>query len=228
MEEWNDTRKDIKRMSHYEPDGCFIAVVNGTPSGHVFCASYGKLGWIGLLIVKAEHRRKGIGTLLTKKVMSYLLSHGVETIRLEAVPTVARLYRELPFIDEYDSLRFMGTNGTEASLSRSTLLTLKEEEIGEVAKFDAEYFGANRMKVLSRLYQDSPELCFVSYAESEVAGYIMCRKTETGYRIGPWICKPDNPSTAKELLLKCMEAVSPYAKLCVGVPAVNEAAIKIL
>lgn len=56
----------------------------------------------------------------------------------------------------------------------------------------------------------------------------MHRKTENGYRIGPWICNPDDPSTAKELLLRCMEAVKPYAKLCIGVPAVNETAVRIL
>lgn len=228
IEQWNDTKNDIKRMLEYEPNGCFVAEVNGEPVGHAFSVSYGRLGWIGLLIVKAEHRKKGIGTLLTKKVMSYLLSQGVETIRLEAVPTVAGLYRKLGFADEYDSLRLTRINGTEASLPRSTVITLKKEEIREVAKFDAKYFGANRTKVLGRLYQDSPELCFVSYIKSKIAGYIMCRKTESGYRIGPWICNPENPSTARELLLKCIEAVKSHAKLYIGVPAVNETAVRIL
>jgi hypothetical protein len=228
MEQWNDTRKDIKRMSDYEPEGCSIAEVNGKPVGHVFSVSYGRLGWIGLLIVKAEHRRKGIGTLLTKKVTSYLLSHGVETIRLEVVPTVSDLYRGLGFVDEYDSLRLMGINRTEASLPSSTVLTVGEEEMREIAKFDAKYFGANRMKVLSRLYQDRPELCFVSNMKSRISGYIMCRKTENGYRIGPWICSPDNPLTAKELLLRFMEAVKPHSKLYIGVPAINETAVRIV
>lgn len=67
MEQWSDTKRDTKRMLNYEPDGCFIAEINGESVGHVFSVSYGRLGWIGLLIVKAEYRRKGIDTLLTRK-----------------------------------------------------------------------------------------------------------------------------------------------------------------
>ena len=69
MERWNDTRNDIERMFSYEPDGCFVAEVNSRAAGHVFSISYGKLGWIGLLIVEAKHRRKRVGALLTRKAI---------------------------------------------------------------------------------------------------------------------------------------------------------------
>jgi GNAT superfamily N-acetyltransferase len=67
--------------------------------------------------VVAEYRRKQIGTLLLKKDIDYLLNSGVETIRLEAVPSIAGLYRELGFIDEYDSLRFTGYSNKMVSLN---------------------------------------------------------------------------------------------------------------
>lgn len=110
VEQWNDRREDIERMFDYEPNGRFIAETNGESVGHVFSISYGKLGWIGFLIVKAEQRGMGIGTQLMKKAINYLLSHEVETIKLEAVPEIANLYRKLGFVDEYDSLRFAGTS----------------------------------------------------------------------------------------------------------------------
>jgi GNAT superfamily N-acetyltransferase len=37
----------------------------------VFTVNYGNLGWVGLLVVKAEYRKKGISTLLTQKAIDY-------------------------------------------------------------------------------------------------------------------------------------------------------------
>jgi ribosomal protein S18 acetylase RimI-like enzyme len=228
MEQWNDTRNDIKRMFSYEPNGCFIAEINGKHVGHVFSVSYGRLGWIGLMIVKAEFRRRGIGTLLLKRTIDYLLSRKVKTIRLEAVSTVADLYRKLGFVDEYDSLRFIGVSGKIKSLSSHCVNPLKKEGIIELAKFDATYFGADRKKVLSELFQSNPQLCFVSHEGPKIVGYIMCRETEGGYRIGPWVCNPENPQVARELLMGCMEGLGHGWKLYVGVPAVNKMAVEVL
>jgi ribosomal protein S18 acetylase RimI-like enzyme len=228
MEQWDDTRNDIKRMFNYEPYGCFIAEIKSKPVGHVFSISYGRVGWIGLLIVKPEYRRRGIGTLLTKRAANYLLSRKVKTIRLEAVSAIADSYRKLGFVDEYDSSRFVGASRKITSLSSYCVNCLKKEEITQLAKFDAEYFGANRSRVLNRLYQDNPRFCFVSRKGSKIAGYIMFRKTKSGYKIGPLMCNPENPEVARELLMECMETIGHNVKLYVGVPAVNEIAVEIL
>jgi GNAT superfamily N-acetyltransferase len=228
IEGWNYAKKDIQRMFSYNPLGCFIAEINGKRVGHVFSVNYEKLGWVGLLIVRTEYRGKSIGTLLMKKAINHLLSSGVETIRLEAVSSIATIYRKLGFVDEYDSLRFLGINRKIDSSASSKVKLLRKETIKEIAKLDAEYFGANRIKVLSSLYHDHPKLCFVSYAGSKLVGYIMCRKAEKGYRVGPWVCNPENSQAARELLTKCMETIGRNVKLYVGVPAVNQKVVEIL
>jgi len=215
-------------MFTYEPNGCFVAEVNGKQVGHVFSISYGKVGWIGLLIVDKEHRRSGIGTLLTKKAMSYLLDLGVETIKLEAVPEIAILYRKLGFIDEFDSLRFMRINKKDSHTTNMNVTPLGRDEIEEMAKFDSRYFGANRLKVLRHVHEDDSERCFISRVKSQIVGYIMCYEAETGYRIGPWVCNPCYSSIARELALKCMETLKANTKVYVGVPAVNKLAVRIL
>jgi ribosomal protein S18 acetylase RimI-like enzyme len=215
-------------MLEYNPLGCFIAEVEGKRVGHVFSVNYGKLGWIGLLIVRADYRGRGVGTLLMRKAMKHLLSHKVETIKLEAVSAIAEVYRKLGFVDEFDSLRFIGVSGKMMSLPSHCVNSLKKEEITKLAKFDAEYFGANRIKILTKVCYDQPKLCFVSYEGSEIVGYVVCREIETGYRIGSWVCNPENPQTAGELLMKCMETIRWNEKLYVSVPAVNKAAVKIL
>lgn len=228
MEQWNDTRKDIERMFSYEPNGCFIAEINGKPVGHVFSISYGRLGWIGLLIVKSEYRRRGIGTLLTKRAIDHLLSRKAKTIKLEAEPTIANFYRKLGFVEEYDSLRFRRVSEKTTSMSIHCVSPLKKKEITKLAKFDAEYFGANRIKVLNGLYQDNSQLCFISYKRSRIIGYVMCRESESGYNVGPFVCTPENPQVAQKLLMKCMDVMGQNEKIHVGVPSVNRAAIEIL
>jgi ribosomal protein S18 acetylase RimI-like enzyme len=227
-EGWNDTRNDIRRMSNYEPKGCFVAELNSEPAGHVFSISYGNLGWIGFLIVEAKYRRKQVGTLLTRKAIDYLLNCGVKTIRLESVSTIANLYRELGFVSDFNSLRFIRIGSEKEISSLSNCVSpLKKEEITELAKFDAKYFGANRIKVLMRLHDDNPKLCYVSHIKSKIAGYIMCRKGEIGYKVGPWVCNPENPQAATNLLIKCMKTMKRNEKLYVGVPAVNRKAVEI-
>jgi len=56
----------------------------------------------------------------------------------------------------------------------------------------------------------------------------MCRKAEIGYRIGPWVCNPEHPKAAQELLMKCVKTIGRNKKLYVGVPAVNRKAVEIL
>ncbi|MDH5483433.1 MAG: GNAT family N-acetyltransferase [Candidatus Bathyarchaeota archaeon] len=227
-EHWGDTKSDIERMFNYEPKGCFIAEARNKPAGHIFSISYGRVGWIGFLIVEAEYRRKGIGTLLMKKAINYLLNLGVETIKLEAVPAIAGLYRKLGFVDEYGSLRLSGKKRKNTAESNPSATFLKKENMKEVVRFDAEYFGADRTKVLTSLYRDNPRLCFGSHVGSKIAGYVMCRGLQDGYRIGPWVCSPENPEAAKELLTKCIDVFEHDARLYVGVPAVNEGAVEIL
>ena len=199
-EQWNDTIEDLTRLLEYEPDGCFLAELNGIPIGHVFSISYGKLGWIGLLIVRKTHRRMGIGRALMIEARRYLLNHGVETIKLEAVPEISELYREIGFVNECDSLRFKGTRiQTTAEMSQN-VVSMNEEMIDEVARFDATYFGAERKRILRKLHQAYPQLCFVSCSESKILGYIMCRKAEAGHVLGPWVCVPERNEVASPLL----------------------------
>lgn len=227
-EGWNNTRDDVKRLFSFEPGGCFIAEVNGSPVGHVFTLNYDGLGWIGFLIVKTGSRKKGVGTLLMKQAINHLQSREVRTVRLEAVPQIADLYRSLGFTDEYDSLRLIAEGKKGEPSSGKHVRTMKKREIIQLSEFDATYFGANRRRVLQKLHKVNPRGCFLSTKESRIIGYIMSRKRESGYVIGPWVCCPDNTQVRSELLAACLKEIGEDQKVYVGVPAVNEAAVGIL
>jgi ribosomal protein S18 acetylase RimI-like enzyme len=227
-EQWNVTKEDLARLREYEPHGCFVAEVEGVPAGHVFSISYEKLGWIGILIIRSRYRRRGIGESLTLRAKQYLQSVGAETIKLDAVPEISELYRNIGFVNECDSLRFEGYSGRARLYQSQNISPFNEEIIGKIAEFDARYFGATRERVIRKLYGAFPSTCFVATSKPEVIGYIMCRKADRGYNLGPWVCMPEKGNVAADLLAACLKQINPTEPVYVGVPETNKLAKLIL
>jgi GNAT superfamily N-acetyltransferase len=227
-EEWNTRKEDVVRMFDFEPQGCFMAEVDGKRAGHVFALSYGPLGWIGFLIIQSCYRRRGLGTMLMEEAISYLVSEGVGTVKLDAVPNIAGLYRKLGFVDEYDSLKFAGINHEKQKANNSSVLQIDTSMIPGISEFDAKCFGAERTRVLCRLFSENPDLSFVSCSGSRVTGYITCRRAVTGYNLGPWVCDPGQTSIAEALLLNCLKRMESNAKIFVGLPSPNMCAVGLL
>jgi len=231
-ERWGYTRRDVERCWQYEPKGCFIAELNHEPIGHVFSVSYGKIGWIGLLIVKEKQRNKGVGTLLTQKAIEYLRKIGVETIRLEAAEKAVPLYKRLGFIEEFDSLRFSKTLKPRESLKlngqKMIVNKIEERNLEAIAKFDSKYFGANRLRVLQSLYKDQPQQAFIAKENHKILGYIIDRKILNAHWIGPWVS--DNSETAEKLLCACIEAIraKEETEIHLGMPILNKNGIKLM
>jgi len=232
QEDWKEyTPLDIVRYLECEPNGCFMAEDRGKPVGHVFSISYRKAGWIGLLIVHPDHRGRGVGTMLMITAINYLKRIGIETIRLEAVPEAVRLYQRLGFVEEFDSLRFYKEQKRErvhAQSLRKEAFTVQEKDLEKLARFDSEYFGTNRLKVLERLYRDYPQNCLAAREGRRIIGYIVGRKTLKGYWVGPWVCNPTRLDVAKRLFLSCVEALDRKGELRLGMPAVNTSGIRLM
>jgi ribosomal protein S18 acetylase RimI-like enzyme len=236
-ENWGYLPSDIRRFMEWEPDGCFIAEIDGKYVGHVFSISYGHLGWIGLLRVDPKHRNRGIGSELTRKAISYLRSKGAKTVKLEAVQEAVNLYRRLGFKEEFDSLRLKALVQIVPLIEYTSILTpsarveirpMNNEDIPSIAVLDSIYFGASRIKVLNTLFQDFPHLCFVAVARDRLLGYAMCRKSASGiYRIAPWVCDPESPKVAEKLLVACLRSVGENSIAMLGIPAVNDQAVEI-
>lgn len=227
-EDWHGySVRDLRRCLEYEPRGCFIAEKDGEPAGHIFSISYGKLGWVGLLIVRKGLRGQGIGAQLMTRAIEYLRETGVETIKLEAVPAATALYKKIGFREEFESLRFMIDGGTSFEKGYPQIRVLGKDDIEDVTEFDSYYFGAPRGKVLVKLREDFSELCFIARKNGEILGYSMCRETDDFHRLGPWVCNPAYPGAAEALLRSTLSAVG-QAQILVGVPSNNAVAVELL
>jgi len=221
---WGNTADDVRRIISYEPGGCFAASMGGEDVGIVGSIRYGEVGYLGNLIVLPEYRGRGIGAALMNEAMEHLLDSGVKSIRLDSVLKAIPLYERLGFRRESLSLRFTGHASKKGSKGCERM---RESDLPAVLSFDQGFFGAPRSRVLRRVYADFPGLCFVAREGSRLVGFIMAKEGEGRTRIGPWICKPDKPWIAENLLHRLMDEVA-GSTLWAGVPDGNRGSVEIL
>ncbi len=220
---WGNTVDDVRRMLSYEPGGCFVATVGGVGVGIVESTSYGGVGFVGNLIVRPDHRGRGIGATLMRAAMKHLLETGARSVRLDSVHKAVPLYRRLGFREEYPSLRFTGAG---RRLPWEGVERMTPADLPSVLELDRRFFGAQRDRILERVLLDFPDLCFLA-RKGSIIGYIMAKAGEGVCRIGPWICEPGRPEVAETLLHRLMSEADSQ-RLWAGVPSVNEASAEML
>ena len=82
LNEYDDSKKSIKKFIEKNPNTCFIAEINTEVIGTIMGGYDGRRGFIYHLMVKHEHRKHGIGKNLLEKVEIGLRREGVRRIYL--------------------------------------------------------------------------------------------------------------------------------------------------
>ncbi|MEM3627074.1 MAG: GNAT family N-acetyltransferase [Candidatus Bathyarchaeia archaeon] len=194
---WNFTEEDFHFMMELEPEGCFIALDGVERVGIVTAVCYGKLGWIGNLLVKPENRLRGIGSRLLKHAMDYLGKKGAKTIGLYSYVETVPFYEKFGFKCGSRFIRF-----AIQSLSKQTGYGapegMDEADMPDVIELDSACGYYSREKLLRRILADSSDLCYVARKNGKLVGFIMA----DWYRreIGPWLCLPGYTKEAINLL----------------------------
>jgi hypothetical protein len=190
----------------------------------VTTVSYGDSAWIGNLIVLPEHRNQGVGRELMEYGIKYLESTGTHTIRLDSVQLATPLYSRLGFKEEYQSLRFTGV-AKKNKIIHATRMNSKELSL--VAEIDKSFFKACRKSLLEYKYKIYPDLCYISWLDDSLIGYIMAKRTRKNIQIGPWIVSPDHSEIAENLLYSVMNQCV-RENIWIGVPEGNKNCVEIL
>jgi ribosomal-protein-alanine N-acetyltransferase len=96
-EPWPD---DWDAFDQFDPDGVFVAEISGDAAGFVICFRRGDYGYISVVGVVPEHRRRGIASALVGRAVGYLRSLGVHAVRIDVyvdAPAAVATYRSLGF-----------------------------------------------------------------------------------------------------------------------------------
>jgi len=220
---WNMTLEDFELAMSLEPEGCFLLFQDSKRVGITTTVSFGKMGWLGNLIVREEYRRKNTGGLLVNRAVDYLSRKGVGTIGLYAYPHLVAFYEHFGFKLDKDFSVLRGEPVFPSPIN--ALKKIQEEFIPSVIAFDSKCFGANRAKLLESMFFSGKNLCYGLIDNEEVKGFAAAKLYDRMADIGPIVCKENGVDDAK-LLLGNLLAKLPGLKVSICVPRNENALLK--
>jgi GNAT superfamily N-acetyltransferase len=191
---WNMAPEDFQFMASLEPNGCFILFDDSKRVGIATCISYGKVGWFGNLIIEADCRHRGAGSILVTQAVDYLHNKGVKTIGLYAYPHLVQFYSSLGFkFDEDFSVLHKEELG---SITAKTLPTVGKQQFSSINKLDTQCFGGDRKKLLESIILKEGNASYYVSDRSGLVGYVAATIYETSAWIGPLVCQVERNDAA--------------------------------
>jgi ribosomal protein S18 acetylase RimI-like enzyme len=221
-EGWTTSRAWFEALLAHDPDGCFIAEVDGERVGLATTTRFAATGWIGNLIVMPGHRRSGLGSRVFGHCLDGLRASGAATVRLEADPPGVNIYRRFGFVDEFTSLRFrVRATGVTAP---PRVVPLGAAALPEIARCDLPAFGDDRGRLLGLLVERA-EAAFEVPGGDGLAGYALVITTLGGVHVGPLVA--DEPQVAAGLLAACLASAAGRI-VTIDVPEPNRDAVRLV
>jgi GNAT superfamily N-acetyltransferase len=211
---WNQIESDWRRFMSMEPEGCFVAELDGASAGTTTTCVFNGVAWVAMVLVDKSLRGKGIGTGLLKHALDHLKKRNVRTVRLDATPAGRPIYEKLGFVPEYELARYEGVVDARcqildtrkgAGASHEHPESSIEYPASDIIEFDQRMTGTNREKMLTRLFEEFPELVCVMKQGNQVQGYIAGRPGANATQVGPCIATAsEGPSLLSDLLSRCV------------------------
>jgi GNAT superfamily N-acetyltransferase len=201
---WNQMRHDWECFLNLNPNGCRVAVREDRVVGTVVALRYpdrdGKngFGWIAMVLVDPEERRRGIGSLLMREALDCLSDQAM--IRLDATPAGHAVYKKLGFIDEYKLIRMEASSAIcQVYGNCGPTRLMVEADLPRVLEMDHRIFGADRGRLLRWMFHGAREYARVVVRDREIIGYIFGRHGFRYEHLGPVVA--DDCAAAEQLLV---------------------------
>ncbi|MFQ5909291.1 MAG: GNAT family N-acetyltransferase [Thermoplasmata archaeon] len=220
-EGWGYVEEDFERLLSYEPEGCFVAEYEKRPIGLTTTTSYGRIGWIGNVMVEERFRETGVGRRLVQASVEYLMNAGVRTVHLTSYMNIIHFYEGLGFQTEFlISSMSVDTRGFDSSKCG----VADEASLNRITALDASFFGGDRSRIIRRMWRDFPRLLLVT---EDSLGYVIATCTEKSCEIGPLVVESGSQHAAEQLLRGILSTVSAN-KARIFVPHANQSALKLV
>jgi ribosomal protein S18 acetylase RimI-like enzyme len=216
-EGWNPGLHDAHCFYSADPQGFFVGERDGLPIGCVSAVRYGSgFGFLGLYIVKAEHRGQGSGLALWRAALDHL---GDRVIGLDGVVAQQENYRRSGFRLAFRNIRQKGRGGGEAPPGLTELAAVP---IGEILRYDETAFRAPRAEFLKSWISQPGAVALGVVDGRRLEGYGVLRACREGFKIGPLFA--DDEKTADRLAAGLM-ARAPGAPVFLDTPEANPEAL---
>jgi GNAT superfamily N-acetyltransferase len=184
---WNQTAEDWRTLLELSPEGCLAIEVDGHLAATTTLLCYGRsLGWIGMVLTKAEYQRRGFARRLLAHALTHADKMGIATIKLDATDQGQPLYENLGFRSEQNIERWSRPGEGAAQLPAGR--TSVEEPWRDL---DPLVFGADRIQLFERLARLNPPTVISQ-------SYLFTRPGRVTAYLGP--CVSEDPTMARRLI----------------------------
>lgn len=218
-EGWNPGLSDADTFYAADPEGFFIAELDGEPIGTISAVRYkDDFGFVGLYIVTPEARGKGYGMELWQHAMAHL--EGC-TVGLDAVTEQEQTYKKAGFSSSYRSTRFEGMGG---GAKPEGVVLLETVDFDKVVAYDRACFPGGRENFMHAWIEAIGATSYAVMDGDRLAGFGVIRPCAVGYKIGPLFA--DNAEVA-ERLYAALRASIPGEKFYLDVIEPNRAAMEL-
>jgi GNAT superfamily N-acetyltransferase len=190
---WNQTEADWQRFLVMQPEGCFVAEVDGVPVGTTVACIFESVAWIAMVLVDKEHRSRGVGKALMQHALAFLDRHHIPTVRLDATPLGQPLYEKLGFAVEYSLARYEGVVRPvdEVVTEPKTCVTSATRRHWlSLVGLDRGITSTDRRKFLILLFQERPDEVRMVERTGHVSGYMTIRSGTEAVQLGPCLGWP--------------------------------------
>jgi len=194
---WNQTEADWLRFLDMQPDGCFVAELDGSPVGTAVGCAFGPVAWIAMVLVEEAVRGLGIGTALGRHAVLFAEEQGATSIRLDATSHGQPVYEKLGLVRQYELARYAGTLSQRACEPRTRPATPASLRVAVQADYEAvfalDYVSTqtDRRKFLTRLFHERPAQVYVVDCGGQIEGYLAMRSGSAAVQLGPCIANAD-------------------------------------
>ncbi|MFB6281228.1 MAG: GNAT family N-acetyltransferase [Haloferacaceae archaeon] len=198
---WDTRRSDWRRMVDLDAVDAFAGRLDGRLVATATLVRYGsRVGWIGLMIVRRGHRRRGHGTRMLRACLEAADAAALDTVGLDANARGRPLYDAHGFVAVGTVTRWRGTVDAASRPERVTAVS----DPGPVAALDRRACGVDRRFLLASLLDDEGTVGVLRRdPDGDVAGYALGLRRPPGRKVGPLVASTPDDAAA---LLRAVSA----------------------
>jgi len=221
-EGWNPGLSDVEVAWRTDPEA-FVALRDGdvlAGGGSIF--SYGgDFGFMGLFIMRADLRKRGLGKVLWHWRRDRLLARlkPAAGICMDGVFDMVPFYERGGFKSAFRDVRF---EGIAVGASEPAAALLGSGDFAEIAAYDRAYVPAAREAFLAR-WITAPGVVTMGIREiGKLVGYGVARPCRVGFKIGPLFAER---AEIAERIARSLMARIPGQQVQMDIPEANPAAV---
>ena len=200
--QWNHAAADWRRLVRLWPGQVLVGEIDGriVASGSLatYPSSHGLLGWIGLILVDPDFRRRGLGMQIVRAVLDLAQRLDVDVLGLDASDQGQPIYERLGFECRSGINRWSGR-----ARIRNASPPLAEEDWRSLLDLDRLACGAKRAALLHNLTGGGASVVRRTARDGQLTGFGLLRPGRRAWHVGPLVA--EDPATAAEILDDLLE-----------------------